>query len=78
VIKRGKNFYIRLRDLQSVALTQFEGLKNYPVDKVWRVPAFLAKYDPPKIVPVPNILARSSIGSPRARLNFKSTIKPAN
>lgn len=57
-MKRGHRFYIRLRDLESSILQEFQGLKNYPIDPAWRFLAYLEKYDPPKIVPVPNILGQ--------------------
>jgi hypothetical protein len=56
VIERGGRFAIRLRDKDSEARRRFEGLKHFPPDERYRVRARFVPYDPPKIIPVPNIL----------------------
>jgi len=45
VIQRGDKYAIRLRDLESPALTEFKGIDTYPINPDWRVKA--------KFVPTP-------------------------
>lgn len=56
VIKRGHEFAIRLRDLESPLLKDFPGIETYPIDPEWRVEARLEPYDPPKQIFIPTIL----------------------
>lgn len=41
VIKRGDDFYIRLRDLESENLQSFHDINTYPIDEQWKVEAIL-------------------------------------
>ena len=56
VIDRGGRLGLRVRDRESPVLAAFPGVESYPFDPSWRVEARLERYDPPKKVPVPNIL----------------------
>lgn len=56
VIERGGRFAIRLRDKNSEARRNFGGLRYFPPDERYRVRARFVPYDPPKKIPVPNIL----------------------
>lgn len=56
IIKRGDLFAIRLKDLQSSYLAQFNGIGTYPWNPAWRVEATFVPYDPPKTVNVPTML----------------------
>lgn len=56
VIRRGDRFAVRIRDLESPTQQSFSGLESFPVDPKWRVEARFEPYDPPKPIPVPNIL----------------------
>lgn len=56
IIRRGNQFGVRLRDSENPALQQFQGIENYPIDAKWRVEARLEPYDPPKTVPIQNVL----------------------
>ena len=56
VIDRGGRLGLRVRDRESPVLAAFQGVESYPFDPSWRVEARLERYDPPKKVPVPNIL----------------------
>ncbi|MEM7113202.1 MAG: DUF1684 domain-containing protein [Chloroflexota bacterium] len=61
VISRDGRFAIRLKDLESPYLAQFSGIDTFPFDPTWRIPAVFEPYDPPKEVPVPNILGNVNI-----------------
>jgi uncharacterized protein len=59
VIQRGERFGIRLKDKNSELRKQFTGLKYFPVDERYRVTAKFVAYNPPKMIPVPNILGQT-------------------
>jgi uncharacterized protein (DUF1684 family) len=60
VIERADRLGVRLKDAESEALTAFEGLDYFPVDRAWRIEARFDQYDEPRTLRVPNILGSSS------------------
>jgi uncharacterized protein (DUF1684 family) len=58
VIERGGRYAIRLKDANSEMRKAFKGLKYYPPREEYRVIARFVPYDPPKTIPVPNILGQ--------------------
>lgn len=58
IIKREDKYGIRLKDEENPRLKNFTDIKRFPVDIKWRVKAHLEKYDPPKILKVPNVLGQ--------------------
>src|SRR5262249_8004586 len=56
VIRRGTRLGVRVKDTGSAALAAFHGIDSYPIDFHWRFDAHFDAYDPPKTIPVPNIL----------------------
>jgi len=56
VIKRGARYAIRLRDKNASARREFRGLSWFPVDEKYRVTASFVPYEPPRPIPIPNIL----------------------
>ncbi len=60
VIKRGDRYLIRLKDSANPNISRFKGIARYPVDKKWRVRAFLQPYDPPKKIAIANVLGQLS------------------
>ncbi|MEK6408241.1 MAG: DUF1684 domain-containing protein [Acidobacteriota bacterium] len=56
VIKRGEKLGLRVKDKQSPARSSFAGLDYFPINSKWRLEARLEPYDPPKIVPIANVL----------------------
>jgi uncharacterized protein (DUF1684 family) len=56
VIKRGSRYGIRLRDKNSSFRREFKGLRWFPVDEAWRIQAKFVPYNPPKQIPVLNII----------------------
>ena len=56
VIKRGEKLGLRVKDKQNPARVHFAGLGYFPVDLQWRLDAKFEPYDPPKIVPIVNVL----------------------
>ncbi len=58
VIERGERYAIRLRDKNSEMRKMFKGLKYYPPKEEYRVLGTFVPYNPPKTIPIPNILGR--------------------
>lgn len=56
VIKRADRVGVRVKDSQSEAIRSFKGLEYFPVDPKFRVEARFEPYEPPKIVPIANII----------------------
>jgi uncharacterized protein (DUF1684 family) len=54
--RSGDRLAIRVRDPQSPLLKTFTGLKWYPVDAAWAVPAKFVRYETPKRLVTQNIL----------------------
>jgi uncharacterized protein (DUF1684 family) len=59
VIKRGARYAVRLRDKNSRQRREFTHRTWFPVDERLRVIAQWTPYDPPKQLPVPNILGET-------------------
>lgn len=60
VIRRGDRVGIRIKDRDSETRRTFQSLDFYPPDPAWRVTARFEPYDPPKPVPIPNVLGQVS------------------
>ncbi len=56
VIQRGPRTGVRLRDPESDARRHFTGLHWYPVDEHYRIHAAWRPYDPPRKIPITNVL----------------------
>ena len=59
VIQRGKRHAIRLWDRRSPARVAFTGRRWYPVRESYRLTARFIAHDPPRTLPVPNILGET-------------------
>ena len=56
VIKRGDRLGLRVKDRESPARADFRGLEYYALSDKWRVAARFERFDPPKSVPITNVL----------------------
>jgi uncharacterized protein (DUF1684 family) len=56
VIKRGERLGVRVKDSASPERTNFRGLEYFPTDERWRVEARFEPYNPPKSIPITNVL----------------------
>jgi uncharacterized protein (DUF1684 family) len=56
VLQRGGRYGIRLKDENSEMRRAFRGLKYFSVKDGYRVTAKFHPYNPPKAIPIPNIL----------------------
>ena len=60
VIDRHGRLGVRVKDPDAPARRDFAGLEYFPIDPTWRVEARFEPSDPPKKIPVPNILGTIS------------------
>ncbi|HXI91809.1 MAG TPA: DUF1684 domain-containing protein [Blastocatellia bacterium] len=76
VIKRGEKLGLRVKDKRNPARSRFAGLDYFPVDLKWRLDARFEPYDPPKIIPIVNVLgmvdSMTSTGALVFEVNGKS------
>jgi uncharacterized protein (DUF1684 family) len=56
IIERGGRFGLRVRDTESPRRRNFRGLEWYPVREGYRIQARFVPYDPPKPIPIANVL----------------------
>src|SRR5262249_17745884 len=56
VIKRGDKLGLRVKDRDNPDRASFKGIEYYPIDAGWRVEGAFVLYDPPKSIPITNIL----------------------
>jgi uncharacterized protein (DUF1684 family) len=56
VIKRGDRFGVRLKDSASPGRVSFKGVPAFPVKAPFRVEGTFVAYDPPKEIPIVNVL----------------------
>jgi hypothetical protein len=60
IIKRGDKLGVRAKDKDNPARSNFAGIESYPADLKWRVAARFEPYNPPKKMPIVNILGMES------------------
>lgn len=57
VMKRGERIGVRVKDTESQTLRDFKGLEYFPIDPKWRIEARFEPYQPPKMIPITNVLS---------------------
>jgi uncharacterized protein (DUF1684 family) len=60
-IERAGRIGIRLRDTENPAIAAFDDIEMFPVSQDWRIPARFDRYDPPKMIRIPNIIGTVSV-----------------
>lgn len=60
IIKRGDKLGLRVKDKQNPDRLNFQGTQFYPTDLKWRIEAQFVPYNPPKAVPITNVLGMES------------------
>ena len=60
IIKRGDKIGLRVKDKDNPDRVNFRGTEFYPVDLKWRINAHFEAYNPPKPVPITNVLGMES------------------
>jgi uncharacterized protein len=76
VIERGAKYGIRLKDQDAPTLHDFHGLSYFPMNEKYRVTAKFIPYDPPKQIPIANILGQVENTPCPGRLEFTLDGKP--
>jgi uncharacterized protein (DUF1684 family) len=71
VIKRGDRVGVRVKDSDSQTRREFKGLDYYPVDPKWRIEARFEAYQPPKIIPITNVLSMTDDETSPGALAFE-------
>ncbi len=71
VIQRGDRLGVRIKDKASPALVSFHGLDFYPIQPEWRIDARFEPYNPPKKVPVPNVLGQVTMSDSPGAVVFE-------
>jgi uncharacterized protein (DUF1684 family) len=56
IVKRGERIGVRVKDSESRTRREFKGLEYYPIDPKWRLAARVEPYQPPKLIPITNVL----------------------
>ena len=57
IVNRGERIGVRVKDTESQSRREFKGLEYYPIDPKWRIEARFEPYQPPKIIPITNVLS---------------------
>ena len=76
VVKRGERFGLRVKDRENPARAEFKGTDYYPPDRRWVVQARFEPYDPPKQVPILNVLGMETEETSPGTLAFELDGRP--
>jgi uncharacterized protein (DUF1684 family) len=60
IIKRGDKFGLRVKDKENPDRLNFQDTQFYPTELKWRIDAHFEPYNPPKPVPITNVLGMES------------------
>jgi uncharacterized protein (DUF1684 family) len=71
VVKRGERIGVRVKDRESRTRREFKGLEYFPIDPKWRIEARLEPYQPPKIIPITNVLSMTDNETSPGALAFE-------
>jgi len=70
IIKRGEKLGLRVKDKKNPDRINFQGTQFYPADLKWRIDAQFVPYNPPKAVPITNVLGMESGESSPGAVKF--------
>src|SRR5215204_7514518 len=76
VVKRGERLGLRVKDRENPARAEFKGTDYYPADRKWVVNARFEPYDPPKRVPILNVLGMETEETAPGALAFEVDGRP--
>ena len=76
VVKRGDRLGLRVKDRENPARAQFKGTDYYPADRRWVVNARFEPYQPPKQVPILNVLGMETEETSPGALAFEVDGRP--
>ena len=70
IIKRGDRLGVRVKDSQNPDRLNFKNTEFYPADVNWRIDAEFEPYNPPKPMPIVNVLNMESAESSPGAIKF--------
>jgi len=70
VIKRGDQYAIRLRDLESPLLDKLDSIPAFPVKPEWKIKATFVPHNPPQTIEMPNVLGNTNEAESPGMLRF--------
>ena len=70
IIKRGEKLGLRVKDSQNPDRLNFQGTQFYPADLKWRIDAQFERYNPPKPMPIMNVLGMQTSESSPGAIKF--------
>ena len=70
IIKRGEKLGLRVKDSQNADRLKFQNTEFYPADLKWRIDAQFEPYNPPKQMPIVNVLNMESAESSPGAIKF--------
>jgi uncharacterized protein (DUF1684 family) len=76
VVKRGERMGLRVKDRENPARAEFKGTDYYPADRKWVVNARFEPYQPPKQVPILNVLGMETEETSPGTLAFEVDGRP--
>jgi uncharacterized protein (DUF1684 family) len=71
VVRRGDRMGLRVKDKENPARAGFKGTEYYPGDRKWLVTARFEPYDPPKQMPIMNVLGMETEETSPGSLSFE-------
>src|SRR5438094_1111140 len=71
IIKRGDKLGLRVKDSQNPDRLNFKGTEFYPADLKWRLDAQFEPYNPPKPMPITNVLGMESAEESPGAVKFE-------
>jgi uncharacterized protein len=76
VVKRGDRLGLRVKDRENPARAEFKGTDYYPADRKWVINARFEPYNPPKQVPILNVLGMETEETSPGTLAFEVDGRP--
>jgi len=70
IVKRGDRLGVRVKDSQNADRLNFKDTECYPADLKWRIEAQFEPYNPPKPMPIVNVLNMESSESSPGAIKF--------
>lgn len=59
ILESSGNFFLRVRDSEAPRRKNFAGISIWPVDPAWRIEAAWVPFDPPRQLPITNVVGRT-------------------
>lgn len=71
VVKRSERIGIRVKDTANRTRQEFKGLDYYPIDPKWHIEGRFEPYQPPKTIPITNVLGMTDDETSPGALAFE-------